>query len=96
MKEKIKFPDAYVHGSFSPSDEVVKLLFEGRRAVVATTYHKRKVSAGVELGALDNVGEGRCGQGMMRWRNCQLFRCLSGDLISVWIAASENVEVHYF
>ena len=27
MEEKIEFPDAYVHGSFSPSDEAVELLF---------------------------------------------------------------------
>ena len=35
MKEKIKFPDAHVHGNFSPSGEAVELLFEGGRAVVS-------------------------------------------------------------
>ena len=54
MKEKIKFPDAYIHRSFSPSDKAVELLFEGGQAVVAMTYHERKVSAGVELGVLSH------------------------------------------
>ena len=33
--------------------EAAKLLFESGGAVAATTYRKGKVSAGVEVGALD-------------------------------------------
>ena len=51
-KEKIKFPDAYARGSFSPPYEAVGLPLEGGWAVVETTYRKRKVSSGAELGAL--------------------------------------------
>ena len=52
MKEKIKFPDAYVCDPFSSPYETVGLPFEGGQAVVETTYQKRKVSSGAELGAL--------------------------------------------
>ena len=55
-KEKIKFPDAYVRGSFSPPYEAVGLPLEGGWAVVETTYRKRKVSSGAKLGALDHRG----------------------------------------
>ena len=52
MKEKINFPDAYVCDPFSSPYETVGLPFEGGQAVVETTYQKRKVSSGAELGAL--------------------------------------------
>ena len=42
MKEKIMFPDAYVHDPFSPPCETVGLPFEGGRAVVETTYIPEK------------------------------------------------------
>ena len=57
MKEKIKFPDAYVCDPFSSPYETVGLPFEGGQAVVETTYQKRKVSSGAELGALNGDGE---------------------------------------
>lgn len=52
MKEKIKFPDAYIRGNFSSSYKAVGLPSEDRRAVVEITYRKRKASSGAELGAL--------------------------------------------
>ena len=56
MKEKIKFPDAYVCDPFSSPYETVGLPFEGGQAAVETTYRKRKVSSGAELGALCGIG----------------------------------------
>ena len=54
-KEKIKFPDAYARGSFSPPYEAVGLPLEGGWAAVETMYRKRKVSSGAELGALGQI-----------------------------------------
>ena len=62
-KEKIKFPDAYVRGSFSPLYKAVGLPLEGGWAAVETMYRKRKVSSGAELGALCESHEKPRGEG---------------------------------
>ena len=44
-----------VHDSFSPFREAVESLFESGRVVVEMTCHKRNVSSGAELGALEGA-----------------------------------------
>ena len=68
MKEKIKFLDAYGRGNFSPPYEAVGLPLEGGWAVMETTYRKRKVSSGAELGALSSTS-----RPVVRNRLCHFF-----------------------
>ena len=70
MKEKIKFSDAYVCDPFSSPYETVGLPFKGGQAVMETTYQKRKVSSGAELGALFidfKLVDYLCGRKTFKW-----------------------------